>query len=89
MTPPLIYPEDPNNEEDNPREYLSIPLSVNPTPLPGPPNENPTEEPPLEPNYNALSEPFAPTREGYMVHLSPKDIVICHKGSDPPRFVTL
>ena len=32
MMPLLIYPEDSNNEEDNPCESLSIPTSTEPTP---------------------------------------------------------
>ena len=46
-----------------------------PTPEPGPRSEKPTDEPTLEPNYDALTEILAPTREGSMGNISPKYIV--------------
>ena len=49
----------------------------------------PTKTPTLEPNYDALSENPAPTREGYTGNLSPKDTVRYKKGSYLPRFTTL
>ena len=42
-----------------------------------------------EPNYDALSEPSAPTREDSIGCLSPKGIVRYQKVSDAPRFTTL
>ena len=50
LMPPLIYPEDSNDEES-----LSNPPSTEPTPEPGPPSEKPTKEPTLEPNADSLS----------------------------------
>ena len=41
--------------------------------------EKPTVEPTSEPDSDALSEPYAPMREGYMGHIYPKDILIYHK----------
>ena len=84
VMPPLIYPE-----ESNDKESPSNLPSVDPTPEPGPPSEKPTKEPASEPDYDALSEPSAPTREGSMGHLDLKDIVRYHKESYPPRFATL
>ena len=68
--PPLIYPEYSDNEES-----LNDPPSADPTPDPGPPSGKTTEEPTSEPDFDALSEPSAPTREDSMGNLSPKDIV--------------
>ena len=70
MMPPLIYPEESDDEES-----LSNIPSVEPTLEPGPPSEKPTEEPTSEPNYDALSEPYVPAREDSVVCLAPKDIV--------------
>ena len=67
----LIYPEDYDDEEDDPCESLRNPLSVEPIPEPRPPSEKPTKETTSEPGSDALSEPSAPTREYYMGHLSP------------------
>ena len=87
--PLLIYSEDSDNEEDNPCESPSNPSSTEPTPEPIPPSEKTTKEPTSEPNYDALSEPSAPTMEGYMGKQDPKDIVRYQKFSDPPIFATL
>ena len=69
-TPPFFYPEDSNDEES-----LSDPPSAEHTPEPVSPSETPTKELTSEPDYDALSEPSAPTREDSMGNLSPKDIV--------------
>ena len=82
--PPLIYPEDSDNEDS-----LSNPPSADPTPKPETPSENTTKEPTLERDYDALSEPSTPMREDSMGQLYPKDIVIKQKRSYPPRFATL
>ena len=84
VIPPSIYPEDSNGEE-SPRN----PPCAEPTPEPGPTIEKPTKEPKSEPDYDAQSEPAAPTREGSMGRLSPKDIVRYHKWSNQPIFATL
>ena len=87
--PPLTYTKKYNNEEDNPYESPSDPTSVYPTPEPGPPNEKPTKEPTSETDLNKPSEPSAPTREGYMGQLPPRDIILYQKVSYPPIFVNL
>ena len=84
IMPLLIYPEDSDN-----KEYPSNPPSTEPTPEPTPPSEKTTKEPTSEPNYDALSEPSAPTMEGYMGKQYPKDIVRYQKWSDPPRLATI
>ena len=68
VMPTLIYPEDSND-----KEYLSKPISADSTPEPGTPGGKPTKELTLEPDYDTLPEPSAPTREGFMGHLAPKD----------------
>ena len=73
--PLLIYPHESNDEEDNSCESPSDPPSADITLEPGPQREKPTEETTSEPNYDALSEPSALTREGSMGKLSPVDIV--------------
>ena len=45
FTPPLIYQEDSNDEENNPCESPINPSSAETTPEPGHPKEKPTEEP--------------------------------------------
>ena len=87
--PPLTYLEKSNDEEDRPCESPSNPPSMETTPESGLPSEKPIEEPTFEPDSGALSEPSAPTREGYMGNLAPKDTVRYQKGSYPPRFSTL
>ena len=82
--PPLIYLEESDDEE-----YLINPPSTEPTPDPGPPSKIHTKETTSERNYDALSEPSAPLREGSVGRLSPKDIIRYQKGLDPPRFPTL
>ena len=82
--PPLIYPEDSDDEE-----YLIDPPSADPTPEPGPPSEKPTNETTSEPDSDALSETSSPMREDYMGNLDPKEISRYQKGSDLPRFATL
>ena len=81
---PLIYPEDSDNKESP-----NNPLSAEIIPEPVPPSKNPTDELTLEPYYDALSEPCAPTREGSMEHLPPKYIMRYDKGSDTPIFSTV
>ena len=46
-------------------------------------------KPTSKPYFDALSEPSVPTREGYIGHLSPEDIVRYHMESDQPTFETL
>ena len=75
MIPPLIYPEDSGDEEKITGDSPSDPPSVDPTSEPGPQSEKHTKEVTFETNYDALSEPSAPTREGSMGHLAPGDIV--------------
>ena len=75
LMPTLMYLEEYDDKEDNPLESLSDPTSVEPTPEPGPPSEKPTKEPTSEPDFDALSEPSAPTREGSIGNLSTGDIV--------------
>ena len=70
VIPPLIYPEDPDDDNSQ-----SDPPSTEPTPDPGPPSKRPTEEPTSEPDYDALSQPYALTREDSMSALFPKYIV--------------
>ena len=79
----LIYLDDSNDEES-----LSNPSCMGLTLYPVTQSENPTKEPTSEPDYDALSELSAPLREDSIGHLSPKDIVKQHKGSDPPIFAT-
>ena len=62
---------------------------MDPTLDPGLPSKKPTEETTSEPNYDALSEYYTPTREGYMGHLAPQYTMRYQKGSDPPIFFTL
>ena len=69
-TPSLIYPEESKDEES-----LSDPPSAESTPEIGPPSEKTTKELTSEPDYDALSEPSAPTRENSMGHLSQTYIV--------------
>ena len=78
LKPTLIYPDNSNDNEDNPRESLSNPTYADPTSEPVPPGEKPTKEPTLEPDSDALLEPSAPTSEGYTGQLSPKDILRYH-----------
>ena len=87
--PLLIDLSHSDNEEDDPCEYLSEPPSTDPTPEPGPPSEKPTKELTSETDYDALSEPSAPTGEGSMGNIPPVDIVRYQKGSGPHRFSTL
>ena len=82
--PPLIYQEGSDNK-DSSRD----PPSADLTPDPRPPSEKPTEKPSLEPDYDALSEPSAPMREGSLGEITPKDIVRYQKGSDPTIFSAL
>ena len=82
--PPLIYPEESNHEE-----YPSDPPSTNPTLDHVPPSQKPTREQTSEPDYDALSERFAPTREGSKGCLAPKYILRYHNGPDPPIFSIL
>ena len=84
VIPPLIYPEDSKNEES-----LSDPPSAEPTPETGTRIEKPTKEPTSESDFDALSEPSAPTRNYFMGHLPPKDTVIYQKGTDLTRLATL
>ena len=84
VMPQLIYTEDSDDDES-----LRDPPSAEPTPETGPPSKKTTEEPTSEPNYDAISEPSAPMREDFMGHLSPKDILIYQKGSDPSRFAAI
>ena len=67
----LIFPEDSDNDD-----YLSDPLSADPTPEPRHPSKKPTEEPTSEPDFGDLSEPDALKREDSMSNLAPKHIVI-------------
>ena len=53
----LIYPEDSNNNKDDPHEYPINPPSAETTPEPGTPCRKPTKELTSEPDYDALSEP--------------------------------
>ena len=69
VMPPLIYPEDSNNEESP-----SNPPSAEPTLEPGTPSEKPTEEPTSENYSDALPETSAPMREDPMGPLSLKYI---------------
>ena len=71
MIPPLIYLEDSDNEES-----LIYPPSEKPTSEPRPLREKYNEEPTSEPDYDAISEPSAPTKGDSIGHLAPKDIVI-------------
>ena len=68
MMRPLIYPEDSDNKDS-----LRNPPSAEPTPVAGPPSGKTTEEPTSEPDYDALSAPFAPTKEDPMGKLYPKE----------------
>ena len=61
MIPQLTYPD-----YSYKKYSLSGPPSAEPTLEPGPPSENPTEKPTSEPDFDALSEPSAPTREDSM-----------------------
>ena len=70
VIPPLIYLEESENEDS-----MIEPPSADPTLDPRRPRDKPTKELTLVPNSNALSEPFAPTREDSMGHLAPKYIV--------------
>ena len=80
---PIIYPE------DSDKKYFPIKLPyAEPTPEPTTPSEKTTEGPTSEPNYDALSEPSAPTSECSVSPLAPKYIVRYQKGSDPPKFST-
>ena len=83
MMPPLIYPEESDNEE-----HLRKSTSAETIPKPGPPNEKPTKEPTSETDFDALSEPSTPTGKDSMGHLAPRDIVRYQKWSDPSRFAT-
>ena len=74
MMPLLIYPEEFEDEEDNPHESPSNPPSAEPAPEPVPPSKKHTEESTSEPNYDDLSGSSVPTRVGSMEQLSPKDI---------------
>ena len=65
------------------------PNSADPTTEPGPPSEKNTDEPTLESNSDALSEPSAPTREDSMEYLSPRYKVRYQKGQNPPKFSTI
>ena len=67
---PLIYTEEYDNEESP-----SDPPSAEPTPEPRISSGKPTKEPTLKTDYDALSEPYAPTGEGNMENIAPKDIV--------------
>ena len=84
VMPPLIYLEESDDEE-----YLINPPSTEPTPELRSPSEKTTKEPTSEPYYDALSVPYAPTREDSVGKISPKDIVRYQKGSNPPIFATL
>ena len=89
VIPPLIYPEEFDNDEDHLHEYLSNPPSADPTSEPGPPREKPTKEVTSEPDSDALSQPSETTRGGSMGHISPGDNFRQQKGPDLPRFSTL
>ena len=89
MIPLLIFPEESDNKEDEPRESPSDLHSMDPALELGPPSEKPTKEVASEPNSDALSEPSISTRRGYMGHLAPGYIMRYHKVSYPPRFFTL
>ena len=89
VMPLLVCPEGCDDKEDVPCESLIDPPSAEPTPELGPPSEKPTKEPTSEPDSSTLSEPSAPTGEGSMGHLYPKEISLYQKGSDTPRFFTL
>ena len=84
VMPPLIYPEESNDEES-----ISDSTSAEPTLNTGPPSEKSTKEPILEPDSDALSEPPAPRRENSMGHIAPGDIVQYQKESDSPRFAII
>ena len=75
MIPLLIFLGDSDDEEVDLHESHSNPSSMDPTSEPGPPSENPTNKPTLEPNYDALSEPSESMREVYMGHLASGDIL--------------
>ena len=85
----LIYPEDSGDKEDNLHESPSDPTYADPTLEIVHSSEKHTKEPTLKSGSDALSEPSAPTREGFMGDLDPGYIVIYHKGSDTPIFATL
>ena len=89
VMPQLIYLDKSDDEEYNPRESLSDPLTTEPIPKPEPTSGKPTKEPTLEPDSDALSEPFKPMMKGSMGRLAPKYIVRYQKRSDQPRFSTL
>ena len=89
MMPLIIFLEDSNYKEEDPRESPSKTTSEEPTPEPGSPSEKPTEETTLETYYDSISEPSAPTREGSMGYLSPRDTVRQQKEPNPPLFATL
>ena len=72
VMPLLIYPKEFDDKEDYPCEYLSDPPYAEPTPDLGPPREKSTKEPTLKSDFDALSVPSAPTREGSMAQLHPK-----------------
>ena len=55
LMPKLIYPEDFNNEEDDPHESLNNPPSSDPNSEPGPPSKKPTKEPKSESGTDTLS----------------------------------
>ena len=69
----LIYPEEPDDDDDGPCKYLSSPPSAQPIPEPGPPSKKYTDELTSEPNYDAYKN-LPPKREGSMGHLSPEYI---------------
>ena len=72
---PLIFPEEPDDDEDDPFKYLSNPPSAQPIPEPGPPSKKSTNELNSELNYDAYKN-LPLKREGSMGHLSPKYITI-------------
>ena len=84
-----IYPENSNDEEDDPCESPSDPPFPDPTPEHVTARNKPTKELTTEPNYEALSEPSAPTTDVSMGHLSPGDIARYNKELYPSRFSTL
>ena len=97
VMPPLIYPHESENEEDEPpprqprgpHEYPSKSPSAEPTSEPGPPILKTTKEPTSETNYNASSEPLVPTREDYIGNLYTGYTENYEKGIDHPQFYTL
>ena len=60
VMPLLIYPEDSNEDEDDPRESLSDPSFTESTPETKPPREKPPEEPTSETNYDPFHNLLCP-----------------------------